>query len=83
MDTLCEKKFMFLNPTFLSRKLQSYLKISIAFFSDTVRPRNLKLILHINPYRYSLQTKFHDPRLDSFREKCDDNLQKFQVPQLS
>ena len=26
------------------------LQISIAFFSDTVRPRNLKFFLYINPY---------------------------------
>ena len=54
------------------------LQISIAFFSDTVRPRNLKFFLYINPYGYSLQTKFHVPRKNSkshtFREKCDDNL---------
>ena len=50
------------------------LQISIAFFSDTVRPRNLKFFLYINPYGYSLQTKFHVPRSHTFREKCDDNL---------
>ena len=52
------------------------LQISIAFFSDTVRPRNLKFFLYINPYGYSLQTKFHVPRLYTFREKCDDILQR-------
>ena len=51
------------------------LQVSIAFFSDTVRPRNLKLFLYIKPYGYSLQTKFHVPRSHTFREKCDDNLQ--------
>ena len=55
------------------------LQVSIAFFSDTVRPRNLKFFLYINPYEYSMQTKFHVPRSHSFREKCDDNLQKFKV----
>ena len=55
------------------------LQVSIAFFSDTVRPRNLKFFLYINPYGYSMQTKFHVPRSHSFREKCDDNLQKFKV----
>ena len=54
-------------------------QVSIAFFSDTVRPRNLKFFLYINPYGYSMQTKFHVPRSHSFREKCDDNLQKFKV----
>ena len=51
------------------------LQVSIPFFSDTVRPRNLKFFLYINPYGYSMQTKFHVPRSHSFREKCDDNLQ--------
>ena len=55
------------------------LQVSIAFFSDTVRPRNLKFFLYINPYGYSMQTKFHVPRSHGFREKCDDNLQKFIV----
>ena len=39
-----------------------------------MRPRNLKFFLYINPYGYSLQTKFHVPRSHTFREKCDDNL---------
>ena len=55
------------------------LQVSIAFSSDTVRPRNLKFFLYINPYVYSLQTKFHVPRSQTFREKCNDNLQKFKV----
>ena len=59
------------------------LQISIAFFSDTVRPRNLKFFLYINPYGYSLQTKYHVPRSHTFREKYDDILQKFKVVQLS
>ena len=57
--------------SFFSRKM-----LSIAY---TVRPRNLKFFLYINPYGYSMQTKFHVPRSHSFREKCDDNLQKFKV----
>ena len=59
------------------------LQISIAFFSDSVLPRNLKFFLYINPYGYSLQTKFHVPRSRTFREKSDDNLQIFKVVQLS
>ena len=51
---------------------------SIAFFSNIVQPRNLKLLLHINPYRYSMQTKFHVRRSHSFREKYDNILQKIQ-----
>ena len=54
------------------------LKVIIAFFSDTVRLRNLTFFLYINPYGYSMQTKFHVPPSHSFREKCDDNLPKIQ-----
>ena len=54
------------------------LPFSIAFFSDTVRPRNLKFILYINPYGYSFQKKFHVPQKRSLWEKCDDILQKIQ-----
>ena len=95
MDTLCKPNFMFLGHTvfeknaMISCKIQSctfalvnnfeILQVSIAFFSDTVRPRNLKFFLYINPYGYSMKTKFHVPRSHSFREKCDDNLQKFKV----
>ena len=50
------------------------LQVSIAFFSDTVWPRNLKFILYINQYGFSMQTKFHVPWSHSFWEKCDDNL---------
>ena len=55
------------------------LQVSIAFFSNSVWPRNLKFFLYINPYGYSMQTKFHVPQSHSFWEKCDDNLQKFKV----
>ena len=59
------------------------LQVSIAFFSDTVPPRNLKFILNINPYGYSMQKKFHVSRSHSFQERCDDNLQELKVAQLS
>ena len=91
IDTLCKKNFMFLGRTVLEKnamiscKIQSctivlinnfeILQYSIAFFSDTVRPRNLKFILYINPYEYSLQKKFHVPRSLSFWEKCNDIMQ--------
>ena len=42
------------------------LEVIIAFFSNTVQLKNLKCFLHINPYGYSMQTKFHVPRLHSF-----------------
>ena len=51
------------------------LQVSIGFFSDTVLPRNLKFILYINTYGYSLQKKYHVFRAHKFREKCNDNLQ--------
>ena len=76
-----QTNFMFLGRTVLEKN--AMIEISIALFSDTVRPRNLKFFLYINPYGYSMQTKFHVPRSHSFGEKCDDNLQKFKVAQLS
>ena len=90
MDTLCKPNFMFLGRTLFEKnamitcKIQSctsfeILQVSIAFFSDTVRPRNLKFFLYINPYGYSLQTKFHVPRSHTFREKCNDNFEILQV----
>ena len=80
MDTLCKPNFMFLGHTVFEKNAMIFaIEISIALFSDTVRPRNLKFFLYINPYGYSMQTKFHVPRSHSFREKCDDNLQKFKV----
>ena len=51
------------------------LQDSITFFSDAMQPRNLKFILYINPYKYSMQNKFHIPQSHSFREKYNDNLQ--------
>ena len=96
MDTLCKPNFMFLGRTLFEKnamitcKIQSFkivvinnfeiLQDSIAFFSNTVRPRNLKFFLYINPYGYSLQTKFHVPRLHTFREKCDDNSKLHNCP---
>ena len=90
MDTLCKPNFMFLGHTVFEKNAMIFaiiqsctfalinnfeiLQVSIAFFTDTVRPRNLKFSLYINPYGYSMQTKFHDPRSHSFREKCDDIL---------
>ena len=81
---------MFLGRTFFEKnamitcKLQSctivqinnfeILQVSITFFFDIVRPKNLKYILYINPYGYSLQKKIHVPRSHSFRENCDDIL---------
>ena len=83
MNSLCKKNFMFLGNTvfvknaMITCNIQSctivlinnfeILQVSIAFFSDTVQPKNLKFILYINPYRYSLQKKFHVPRYHSFR----------------
>ena len=79
MDTLCKPNFMFLGRTLFGKNAM-ILEISIALFSNTVRPRNLKFFLYINPYGYSLQTKFHVPRLHTFREKCDDNSKLHNCP---
>ena len=73
MDTLYKKLFMFRGSTvfeknaMITSKLQSctivllnnfeILQDSISFFYDTVWHRNLKFILYINPYGYSLQKK--------------------------
>ena len=88
MDTLFKPNFMFLSHTVFEKKAMIFaiiksctfalinnfeiLQVSIAFFSDTVRPRNLKFFLYINPYGYSMQTKFNVPRSHCFGEKCDD-----------
>ena len=80
MDTLCKPNFMFLGRTLFEKKCDDNFEISIALFSDTVRPRNLKFFLYINPYGYSLQTKFHVPRSHTFREKCDDNSKLHNCP---
>ena len=89
MDTLCKPNFMFLNHTVFEKNAMitgknsklhilinnfEILRVIIAFFSDTVRPSNLKFFLYINPYGYSMQTKFHVPRSHSFREKRDEIL---------
>ena len=87
MDTLCKPNFMFLGRTLIEKNamiIQSctivlinnfeILQVSIAFFSDTVRPWNLTFFLYIDRYGYSLQTKFDVPRSHTFREKCNDNL---------
>ena len=80
MDTLCKPNFMFLGHTVFEKNAITcknsklyirpnnfeILQVSIAFFSDTVRLRNLKFFLYINPYGYSMQTKFHVPRSHSF-----------------
>ena len=95
MDTLYKKNFMFLGRTvfekneLISCKIQSctiviinnfeILQVSISFFSDTVRTRNLKFILYINPYGYSLQKIFDIPRSQSFWENSNDNLQNSEL----
>ena len=48
------------------------LQVSIACFSDSVRPSNLNFILYINAYGYSLQKNVHFPLSHSFQENCDD-----------
>ena len=85
MDTLCKKNFFILGSTvfvknaMITCKIQNctidlinkfeILQVSIAFFSDTVRPKNLKFILYINPYRYSLQKKISCSSVPQFSIK--------------
>ena len=93
MDTLCKPNFMFLGRTLFEKNAMIFqsctfvlnnnleiLQVSIAFFSGTERPRNLKFFLYINPYGYSLQTKFRVPRSHTFQEKCDDNSKLHNCP---
>ena len=68
---------------FISDTVQTSLKFyeSASHFSPILCDRenwNFFYII-INPYGYSMQTKFHIPRSHSFREICDDNLEKFKV----
>ena len=99
MDTVFKPNILFLGRTVDEEnamkiyKIQSctivlinnfeILQVSIAIFSDTLRPTNLKFFLYFNSYGYSMQTKCHIPRSHSFFEKSDDNLSKFKVAQLS
>ena len=51
-----------------------FLQDIIAFFSNTVRPRNMKFFLHRMSILINIQKKFQVPRLHSIGEKCDGNL---------
>ena len=82
MDTLCKPNFMFLGLTVYEKnamitcKIKSctivlinnfeILQVSIEFFSESVRPRNLKFFLYINPYGYSMHMKFYVTLSHSF-----------------
>ena len=45
------------------------LQVSIVFFSNTVRPRNLKFILYINLYGYSFEKKISCSSVAQFLRK--------------
>ena len=63
----CDDNFQnFKNCTIVLINNFEILQVSIAFFSDTAQPRNLKFFWYINPYGYFMQTKFHVPRSHSF-----------------
>ena len=51
-----------------------FLQIIIAFFSKTVRLRNMKFGLHRVSIWVNIQKKFQVPRSHSIGEKCDANL---------
>ena len=50
-----------------------FLQVIIAFFSKTVRPRNMKFGLHRVSIWVNIQKKFQVPRSHSIGEKCDAN----------
>ena len=50
-----------------------FLQVIIAFFSKTVRPRNMKFDLQRVSIWVNIQKKFQVPRLHSIVEKCDSN----------
>ena len=85
MDTLSKRNFMFFGLTVFEKnammtcKIQSckivlinnfeILQVSIVFFSNTVRPRNLKFILYINLYGYSFEKKISCSSVAQFLRK--------------
>ena len=73
MDTLCKPNFMFLGRTVFETNAMITLNYHRTFLRYCAT-EELEIFLYINQYRYSMQTKFHVPRSQSLREKCDDNL---------
>ena len=90
MDTLRKTNIMFLGHTVFEKNAMitcitesctnvlinnlEILQVSVAFFSDTVRPTNLKffcILIHMDTL---CKLKFDVPRSHSFAKKCDDNL---------
>ena len=51
-----------------------FLQVIIAFFSETVGPRNMKFGLHRVSIWVNIQKKFQVPGSHSIGEKCDANL---------
>ena len=50
-----------------------FLQVIIAFFSKTLKPRNMQFGLHRVSIWVNLQKKFQVPRSHSIGEKCDAN----------
>ena len=91
IDTLYKKSLMFLGRTELEKnamitcKIHSCtivlinnfenLQLIIAFFSNSVQPRNMKVFWILTCIDTLYKKKIHVPRLHSFQEKCNDNLQ--------
>ena len=90
MDTLCKSNFMFLGRTVFeknaiiscknsklhncpNKQLWNFTRLHRIFLRYCAT-EELEIFFYINPYGYSLQTKFHVSRLHTFWEKCDDNL---------
>ena len=55
------------------RKVRCYFQVIIAFFSKSVRPRNMKFGLQRVSIWVNIQKKFQVPRSHSMGEKCNAN----------
>ena len=68
-----QKKFQVPRSHSIGEKCDANFQVIIAFFSKTVRPRNMKFGLHRVSIWVNIQKKFQVPRSHSIGEKCDAN----------
>ena len=68
-----KKNFKFLDRTVSEKSAMLFFQGIIAFFSKSVRPRNMKFGLQRVPIWVNIQKKFQVPRSHSIGEKCDAN----------
>ena len=59
-----------------------FLQVKIAFYCNTLQPRNMKFGLNINFSIYFICTKLDFFLLHTIREKCDANLQNLHFSQI-